>query len=167
MAKKITVLIFTQLLLSFASAMLFSKMSFVGRVSISLFYKEYTIFKTVWKTALVIFAIQLMLILILVLFKKFSSKWIYIPIILLAIGIGIYGAYYTFQDFTTTSHKHMKIYFHAGGYLFWANWLISCVFIMLIKKQQTTNDTGSIGSEFTIPKASIEIIKDSNTSTDS
>lgn len=108
-----------------------------------------------------------MLILILVLFKKFSSKWIYIPIILLAIGIGIYGAYYTFQDFTTTSHKHMKIYFHAGGYLFWANWLISCVFIMLIKKQQTTNDTGSIGSEFNIPKASIEIIKDSNTSTDS
>lgn len=114
-----------------------------------------------------IFAIQLVLILILVLFKKFSSKWIYIPIVLLAIGVGIYGAYYTFQDFTTTSHKHMKIYFHAGGYLFWANWLISCVFIMLIKKQQTTDVIESIDSQFTIPKASIEIIKESNTSTNS
>lgn len=166
MAKKITFLVLLQLLLSFASAMLFSRMSFVGKVSISLFYKEYAIFKTVWKTALAIFIIQLALILVLTIFKKWSPKWLYIPLILLAIGIGAIGAYYTFLDFTTTSHKHMKLYFHSGGYLFWFNWLISCLFILFIRKNKPINIAETQQkTEFSIPKTSLEIIKEDKPST--
>lgn len=165
MAKKITFLILLQLLLSFASAMLFSKMSFIGKVSISLFYKEYAIFKTVWKTALAIFFIQLAVILLLALIKRFTPKWIYIPFILIAIAIGAIGAYYTFVDFTTTSHKHMKLYFHSGGYLFWFNWLISCIFILFIRKNKPLSIIEEpLKSEFSIPKTSLEIIKDDKAS---
>ncbi len=161
MARKITFLVLLQLLLSFASAMLFSKMSFVGKVSISLFYKEYAIFKTVWKTALVIFIIQLILIIVLTLVKKWTPKWVYIPLILVAIGIGAIGAYYTFLDFTTTSHKHMRLYFHSGGYLFWFNWLISCLFILFIKKNKPSEIVEALQkTEFSIPKTSLEIVNE-------
>lgn len=134
MRKNIVILILVQFILSFISGLLLSKMSFIGKLSINLFYREYLIFKTAWKTALAIFAIQLMLIIILSLFKYLTSNHFSRIIAIIALIIGAVGAYLIFIDFTTTSHRHMKIYFHSGGYLFWINWGITCLFFIFTKK---------------------------------
>ena len=133
MGKNITILVFIQLSLAIISAVLISKMSFLGRVGISLMYKQYTVFKTPWKTALIIFGIQVALIIILALFKYFSSRPIANMVTVVLLIIGVIGAYYTYIDFTRTSHKHMKFYFHLGGYMFWFNWIFSCLFFFCLK----------------------------------
>ena len=67
--KNVTILGLVQALLSLISGILISKMSFIGKIGISTMYREYTIFKTWWKTALLLLVIQLILITVLQLFK--------------------------------------------------------------------------------------------------
>jgi hypothetical protein len=50
--------------LSLIAGLLLSRMSFIGRIGISLFYKEYTFMKTWWKGTLVIFALLFLLMLL-------------------------------------------------------------------------------------------------------
>lgn len=133
MGKNITILVFIQLSLAIISAVLISNMSTLGRIGISLMYKQYTVFKTPWKTTLIIFGIQVCLVLLLAFFKRFTSSKLSHFVSFIFFVIGIIGAYYTYIDFTTTSHKHMKFYFHFGFYLFWFNWIFSCIFFFFLK----------------------------------
>lgn len=145
MAKNITILLLVQLILAFISAFLFSQMSFIGRIGISLAYREYLVFKTAWKTTLIIFAIQAGLILLLTLIRLITPIFVTRLIAILALVMGAFGAYLTFIDFTTTSHKHMKLYFHMGGYLFWFSWAITCLFFLFSKKKKKI-----VSNEFTL-----------------
>ncbi|TDS54651.1 cytochrome d ubiquinol oxidase subunit II [Myroides indicus] len=154
MRKNIIILILIQLILSFISALLISKMSFIGRLGINLFYREYLIFKTVWKTALAIFAIQFVLVLVLSFFKYLTPNHFSRIIAIVALVIGIAGSYFTFIDFTTTSHRHMKMYFHSGGYLFWISWSITCMFFIFSKKKKVSLTDLSIIEEKNIQKPS-------------
>ncbi|MDO4228990.1 MAG: hypothetical protein Q4C98_04185 [Capnocytophaga sp.] len=133
--KNLTILALFQALSSVISSILISNMSFVGRIGISTAYRQYLIFKVWWKTALVLFAIQLIIILVLFFSKKIGKI---IPILLFVAGI--LGTYFTYIDFTTTSHKMMKIEFHSGFYLFWASWLISCLYFLFLRKYKTTDN---------------------------
>lgn len=146
MGKNITILALIQLSLAFVSALLISNMSTLGRIGITLVKREYLIFKTPWKTALAIFAVQLFLILLLTLFKKFASSKVSHIISFVFLIIGIIGAYYTYVDFTTTSHKQMKFYFHLGFYLFWFNWILSCIYFFFLegKKKSTVDSSNDI-----------------------
>ncbi|MGL5274153.1 hypothetical protein SAMN04488018_102170 [Myroides marinus] len=142
MGKNITILALLQLSLAIVSSILISKMSFIGKIGISLMYKQYTVFKTPWKTALIIFGIQVFLILLLALFKRFASNKVSHTISFVFLVIGAIGVYYTYLDFTTTSHKYMKFYFHLGFYLFWFNWILSCIYFFFLKgKKKVTVDT--------------------------
>ncbi|WP_010254878.1 hypothetical protein [Myroides injenensis] len=136
MAKNITILLLVQLILAFIAAFLFSQMSFIGRIGISLAYREYLVFKTAWKTTLIIFAIQAGLILLMTLIRYATPIFVTRLIAVLALVMGAFGAYLTYIDFTTTSHKHMKLYFHMGGYLFWFSWAITCFFFLFSKKKK-------------------------------
>lgn len=131
--KNLTILALFQALSSVISSILISNMSFVGRIGISTAYRQYLIFKTWWKTALVLLVVQLIIILILFIARKINLKIGKFVAFLLFI-VGIIGAYFTYIDFSTTNHKMMKMEFHSGFYLFWASWLISGLYFLLLRK---------------------------------
>ena len=124
--KNVTILGLVQALLSLISGVLISKMSFIGKIGISTMYREYTIFKTWWKTALLLLVIQLVLIVVLQLFKAKVSVSFSRLLAFLLIVLGGIGAYFTYIDFTTT----------LGFYLFWVGWFITCFYYLLFKKKK-------------------------------
>ncbi len=128
--KNISILALVQAILALICGILMSKMSFIGRMGINFLHRDYLIFKTWWKTAILIFAIQLILILILVVARSLSPSKVNRLICILFVVFGLIGAYATYIDFTTTTHKMMKGSFHSGGYLFWFGWLISCSYFL-------------------------------------
>lgn len=136
MGKNIFILILIQALLAVLMAFMISKMSFIGRMGITFLYREYLVLKSPWKTALVIFAVQLFLIVILAFFKYFTPAKIANTLAIFTLLIGLGAAYYTYLDFTTTSHKYMKSNFHTGFYLFWGAWIFSAIFFLFLKKKK-------------------------------
>jgi len=132
--KGLSTLIATQALLSTISGVLVSQMSMVGKLGISVLYSEYGIFKIWWKTAILLFAVQLVLIAVLWLIKWLLGRRLALVTLLLALVFGLVGAYFTYLDFTTTSHRFMKESFHSGGYLFWGAWALSCLYFMIVSR---------------------------------
>lgn len=151
--KGLSTVIAIQALLSTIAGVLLSQMSFIGRVGISVMYREYGIFKIWWKTAVLLFAVQLVLTLVLWLVKKLLGRRLAQATLLLFLLFGLVGAYFTYLDFTTTNHRLMKVNFHAGVYLFWGTWILACVYFMAvpIKKRQLREPvTESADDETTI-----------------
>lgn len=133
MFKNIIILSLTQVILSFISASLIKQMSFIGKISIHLFYKEYIIFRTIWQTSLLLFAVQFAYILFLLLCKVTLPRKVGTTVYLLFILALLAGCYTSYSDFTQTSHKHMKGSFHLGIYLFWISGLISTFVFMFLR----------------------------------
>ena len=136
--KGLGTLVAIQALLSTISGVLMSQMSLIGKVGITVMYNEYGLFKIWWKTAILLFAVQLALLFVLWLIRKLLGRRLSLAVILLFLLFGLAGAYFTYLDFTTTSHRLMKMNFHAGGYLFWGAWALACVYFMVVplrKKQ--------------------------------
>ena len=131
--KKVLNLILLQAVISLISGILFSQMSFIGKIGISVAYREYTILKTWWKAALMVFAIQLALVVFLWFTKRFSTYKTFAIINLIFVILGLIGLLYTFYDFTNTSHKYMNGKFHMAGYLIWAGWFISCIYFFFLR----------------------------------
>jgi len=137
--KRIQFIILLQAIFSMLSGYLISKMSFLGRLGINLFYNEYKIFKSWWQTALVLFTIQMLVLGIQWFVKnsKSNSASLITSGILLCISlVGLYATYYDFQH--TFSHKLLREKFHLGFYLFWLCWLGSCLYFL------TTRAVGSV-----------------------
>lgn len=136
------ILILIQSTLSLISGILVSKMSFLGKVGISLIYREYSILKVWWKAAILFFAIQLFVIFALSVVKRvYNVKTTRLVAITLFI-FGLLGIYLTYIDFTETSHKMLNSSFHAGFYLFWVSFFVTCAYFMnfKIKNEKTIND---------------------------
>lgn len=141
--KKILNLILVQGIISLISGILLSKMSLVGKIGISVVYTEYTILKTWWKAALLVFVIQLILIAVLYVTKRFLLYKTFVIVNLIIVILGLLGLFFTYIDFTTTSHKYMNSKFHTGGYLVWLGWFINCIYFFIFsvkpKPLETTN----------------------------
>lgn len=135
--KNTALLILVQGILSLLCGILSSKMSFIGKIGIQVMYRDYLIFKSWWKTALLCFAIQLILILILLMLKAYAGLRTVRVIAFCVLIAGMIGAYFTYIDFTTTSHKMMRAKFHIAGYLFWLAWFINCIYFLVSSKQKT------------------------------
>lgn len=151
--KGLSTLIMFQALLATISGTMMANMSTIGRIGIFFFYREYSTLKVWWKTALILFGIQLMVIFILWLMKKlvYHPAGLILPI--LALAVGVYGAYLTYIDFTTTSHRYMKSEFHIGGYLFWGGWVISCLYFLIVRpKRKIKTNSEAQGEEPEIPQ---------------
>lgn len=136
--KGLSTVIAIQALLSTISGVLLSQMSFIGKVGISVMYRDYGLFKIWWKTAILLFIIQLALLLVLWLVKRLLGRRLAFAAFLLFLLFGLVGAYFTYLDFTTTTHRVMKANFHAGVYLFWGTWVLVCIYFMAVplKKRQ-------------------------------
>ena len=90
--KNLSILTLIQALLSLVSGILISKMSFIGKIGVSTFYSQYAVFKTWWKTALILFIVQFVLLLFLQTFRaKVSVGFARLLAVLLTI-IGAVGA---------------------------------------------------------------------------
>lgn len=137
---KHSILIACQAFLCCIEAYLVSKISLVGKVGIALFYKEYGLLRSGWKTFLLFFLVQLALVLLLAYAeKKLPVKKLKLLISALFFTglIGLWGTFYDFQY--TFAHRILKERFHLGFYLFWIGWMSTCVyFLMIIRGRKTT-----------------------------
>ena len=136
--KNFSILTLIQAVMSLISAILISKMSFIGKIGVSTFYSQYAVFKTWWKTAILLFIVQFILLLFLQTFRSKVSVGFARALALLLAVVGAVGFYLSYVDFTTTSHKMMKFSFHFGFYLFWIAWLIIFVFFLFAMYQNKT-----------------------------
>lgn len=136
-AKWILLLIVFLAALSLLSGYLMSKASFIGRLGMTLVYKEYRFLKTWWKGALAVFAVWMILLMIQIIAErkllKQKANMVHVIFILLALA----GLYFTYSDFQhTTSHRWLKERFHTGAYLFWLGCIIISVFCMVQKRKE-------------------------------
>lgn len=122
---------------SLLSGIMISKMSLIGKIGITIIYNEYTILKSWWKTALLLFAIQTIIFVVLSIWNAKTTKrfkQLLLPFIFFFVGI--FGLIYTYHDFTETSHRLLKKTFHIGFYIFWLTWFGNCIFFMMKKNQK-------------------------------
>jgi hypothetical protein len=128
------ILIGVQAFLCLLEAYLISKISLIGKIGIAMFYKQYRFLRSGWKTFLLLFAVQLLLIGVLHQAKKLlpARKANYAAAIFLILAIlGLWGTYYDFQY--TFSHRLLKEKFHLGFYLFWLGWMGTCVYYLVAR----------------------------------
>ena len=129
------ILVLLLALLSLLSGILIAKMSFIGKVGITFFYNEYSIFKSWWKSALLLFILQFLLFLTYFHFKQVSVyKRKILPLVVFVLGI--VGFYFTYVDFTETSRRLMKTSFHLGFYLFWIGWMMTSLYYLFLTKKE-------------------------------
>ena len=133
-------LILFQAVLMLLAGWLISNISWIGRVGINLMYKEYSIFKSWWKTALLLFAIQMVLLLLQnIIRKKYSRPVANIASIVLLIA-ALAGLAATYNDFQHTfSHRILKEKFHLGFYLFWIGWISTCLYYLFSPGRSDTS----------------------------
>lgn len=129
--KGLSTLVTFQALLATICGVLISQMSWIGKVGIQFFYKDYSILKEWWKTAILVFLILLIFILVFYIFKRILSRRFSFIIYVVFLIIGGIGAYITYDSFQTGSYKLMRNHFHFGFYLFWIGWAINCFYFML------------------------------------
>lgn len=141
--RRIKILISLQLLLSLISGVLVSEMSFIGRVGINLFHKNYELLTYWWKTAILFFVLLLLLDLVQFLLKRKSIRAnLYITVLLI---IGLLGLFASFQDFTTNfSHKLLKERMHVGFYLFWLTWIGTNLYFLTLPGTINVVDTDTV-----------------------
>jgi hypothetical protein len=119
------------LVLSGIGGYLLSKASLVGRVGISLFYKEYKFLKVWWQGGLVIFVAWMLLFVLQGLAQRRLAPKKARIVQVAAILIALIGFYFTYQDFQhTMSHRLLGERFHLGGYLFWLGWIIVSMYYL-------------------------------------
>lgn len=135
--KKTAPFIIFLLILSCLSGYFMSKASLVGRVGISLFYKQYTFLKTWWQGALVVFGTLMILFFLqgIVQRKLTSAKAVLLHVVMIVISLT--GLYFTYSDFRhTTTHRWLGERFHIGGYLFWTGWIFISLYYIFRKKTE-------------------------------
>jgi hypothetical protein len=125
------------LALSALSGWLMSHMSWIGRVGINLFHKEYKFLKLWYQGGGVVLGILLLLFLLQWLadrrLKPATARLVQVVAVLLAIG----GVWVTYQDFRTDfTHNVLKERFHLGAYLFWVGWISISLFLLATRRYQ-------------------------------
>lgn len=139
MKKRIPVLLLLTIL-SVICGYLFHKISWIGRLGINIAYDEYTIFKSWWKSSLLVFGIYMALYLIHYLACKNKQQRSVIIINIVSILLAIGGLYYTYHDFRTDfSHRIAGERFHLGFYLFWVGWIVINLHFIIRKQANNAN----------------------------
>lgn len=139
MKKRIPVLLLLTIL-SVICGYLFHKISWIGRLGINIAYDEYTIFKSWWKSSLLVFGIYMALYLIHYLACKNKPLRSVIIINTVSILLAIGGLYYTYHDFRTDfSHRIAGERFHLGFYLFWVGWIVINLHFIIRKQPNSAN----------------------------
>lgn len=117
------------------SGWLLSHISLLGRVGISVAYREYSFLKTWWLGAALVFGIWLVIYWMhLVAAKRWPRRR---KSHLVTLVISLVGLYATYADFRgDLSHRWLGERFHLGAYLFWIGLMIISLHFFLIPKQK-------------------------------
>lgn len=128
---------FIQLLLAVISALLMAQMSWVGKMGISLFYKDYAILKDPISSGVSIFVAQMVVIIILhLLYILTGRKALRIACIFFFLLAAI-GLAYTINDFRQElSHRMLKYKFHYGFYLIWGGMMLSTLYYFFLPQRK-------------------------------
>lgn len=128
--------------LSAFSGYLLSKASWIGKVGMTFFYREYNLLKVWWQGGAAVFIFMLIFFLLQgAIHRRFPfylSKMVQLLFLLAAAA----GLYFTIDDFTHDfSHHILGRRFHYGFYLAWAEWMLISLFFLFagrpVKKQST------------------------------
>jgi len=127
-------------ILSATSGYLMSKASWIGRVGITFFHKEYNLLKIWWQGAIAVYmALFLLFLLHSYLHKKLSLLTARLLDILM-LCLTVAGLYFTYEDFHNNfTHRVLGHRFHYGCYLFWVGWMMICLFFVFKKRTAITN----------------------------
>lgn len=124
------------LVLAGIAGYLLSKASLVGRVGISLFYKQYKFLKVWWQGGLLVLVVWVLLFFLQGLAQRKTLPAISRLIHIGAIVAALTGLYLTYQDFSNNlSHRWLGERFHLGAYLFWLGWIIISIFYLTEKRK--------------------------------
>lgn len=137
--------------LSALSGVLLSKASWIGRVGMTFFYKEYNILKIWWQGGTAVFLFIMLLFTLHQLIHNrlpvVAARVVHFILLLLAGTI----LYLNWVDFTeTTAHRILGSRFHYGFYLVWVQWILVCIFFLFKKKNVAL---GAIKQDKTEPAA--------------
>lgn len=144
-----SLLVLLLLVLAAVAGYVLSKASLVGRVGISLFYRQYKFLKVWWQAGLVVFFVWMLLFFLQGWAQRKLSakraKLVQIGTIVVAVA----GLYFTYLDFRhTVSHRWLGERFHLGGYLFWIGWIIIGVFY-LTENRKAVGPTADLSTKAT------------------
>lgn len=126
--------------LSALSGFMMSKASWIGRVGMTFFYKEYNLLKIWWQGAIAVFIVLMVLFALHLLIKGRFARlklpymaWKGVNIALLMAATA--ALYFTYNDFThELAHRMLGWRFHLGFYMVWIGWMIICLFFLFEKK---------------------------------
>ena len=123
--------------LSAVSGWLMSRMSWLGRVGVNWFHKEYKFLKVWYEGGAVVFVVLLILFAIQYLadrkLKTVIARIVQVVALLAAFG----GLWLTYSDFRTDfTHNILKERFHLGAYLFWVGWISISLFLLATARIQ-------------------------------
>lgn len=122
--------------ISLLSGFMLSKASFVGKVGISLFYKEYSFLKVWWQAGLLVFAVLMILFIIQAVIYNRANKRIAVGAQITSIFIALAGLILSYNDFRDDiSHRWMGERFHIGVYIFWIGWISIGIYLLMQKKK--------------------------------
>ena len=147
MRRNILFLLFLAVL-AVISGILLSKASWIGRVGMTFFYKEYNLLKIWWQGALAVYIVWLVLFVAHSFIQKklppVTARLLHILILFAAIAC----LYLTYDDFTNDfSHHLLGWRFHYGFYLGWVGWMLICLFFALKRNRTKTTITSSDKTE--------------------
>lgn len=112
-----------------------SKVSWIGRVGINLFYKQYHFLKIWWQGTLVVFITLLVLSIVQFVVQQRLPKATARIAHLIAFIAALLGLYATYHDFRHDMEHHLLgERFHLGAYLFWIGWMVICLFYLFQKR---------------------------------
>lgn len=125
-------------LMAIASGWLMSKATWVGRVGMTFFYKEYNLLKIWWQGAAAVFVFWLLLYALhSFLHKKLplsQARMVHFLMMLAAVGCLLF----TWSDFHhATTHRMLGWRFHPGFYIVWLGWLVVCIYYLRMPKVQS------------------------------
>ena len=143
MKRSILFLLFLAIL-SLISGLLLSKASWVGRVGMTFFYKEYNLLKIWWQGAIAVYIVWLLLFLLHTFIQRvlptMTARLLHIVVLVIAIA----GLYFTYDDFANNfSHHLLGRRFHYGFYLGWLGWVLICLFFAFKRTHKQITITNS------------------------
>ncbi len=133
--KRNTILFFILLILSWCSGELMSRATWIGRVGITFFHREYNLLKIWWQGAAAVF---LLLVLVFALHQYIHTRLsaafarTLSAVLLIVAGCCLYLSYNDFH--TDFSHRLLGRRFHYGFYLFWVGWMVISIEFMIRKR---------------------------------
>ena len=129
--------------LSALSGWLMSHMSWIGRVGVNMFHKEYRFLKVWYKGGLTVLVILLLLFFLQHLAQRRLPRTTARAVQGIALLIAVAGLFLTYSDFRSDfTHNILKERFHLGAYLFWVGWIsISLYMFVTARLPQPSSET--------------------------